>query len=637
MPEINLDLDLHFLPDWAQEPPSVNRFSGFEGKPEEKRPGGKGKKQPEKKPPGRKPRKAPDGKPAQAADARKKRDPKHRDKRKHENIPLPDIDINFIPEELGVESLSRQIHLTGRAYPLFDIARLIIKKPERYKLLFKTIQNNEGRPAQQLYHCSIDDTIWLSEDEAVNHVLNKHFSTFYQTEQIPVDPPKGVFTFVAQCGMSGEILGPPNYHDYQNKLHKIHMERFSHLPFEVYKSRVRIVRDEETVQKWVEDQSHKDEYICLNVPEPLRLTNMDAVRKHFRENHMQHVIHPVETYMLSGTKVGTIRHRGLQALFRNTLDQQKRFPLKVVHVLSQQFSSFGLQFFKVDKTITHVSVARPRYLDVETTPVSEDVKKIIKFILDNPKCTRRELFQELAPQALEQHAPKHQQHQQQPDEPPEQAEPQDKESSVEPEEEQSESTSASNQDTDPAKPYADPAANNIVSDLHWLIHQGHVIEFANGILEVAKRPAPKQQKQQKPKQQSDREKASEKTSRDNTQSEKKSIESHEERPEPNQTPETQSKLVDGTSPEMHEAQTHDSSNAEHAHAISNNPGAEQTEQANRQTQESEQISQPQNHANPETEAGAENEKQPESDQHTDEPRNQSEADDNETRGDTPQS
>jgi hypothetical protein len=27
--------------------------------------------------------------------------------------------------------------------------------------------------------------------------------------------------------------------------------------------------------------------------------------------------------------------------------------------------------------------------------------------------------------------------------------------------------------------------------LHWLIHQGHVIEFANGVLETAKKPLPK--------------------------------------------------------------------------------------------------------------------------------------------------
>ncbi|MEY3925422.1 MAG: hypothetical protein RIQ63_773, partial [Actinomycetota bacterium] len=32
---------------------------------------------------------------------------------------------------------------------------------------------------------------------------------------------------------------------------------------------VRIVRDEEVVKKWVDDQSWKTQYVCLNLPEPL--------------------------------------------------------------------------------------------------------------------------------------------------------------------------------------------------------------------------------------------------------------------------------------------------------------------------------------------------------------------------------
>ena len=31
----------------------------------------------------------------------------------------------------------------------------------------------------------------------------------------------------------------------------------------------------------------------------------------------------------------------------------------------------------------------------------------------------------------------------------------------------------------------------VLNDLHWLIHQGHVIEFASGMLETAKKPAPR--------------------------------------------------------------------------------------------------------------------------------------------------
>jgi hypothetical protein len=39
----------------------------------------------------------------------------------------------------------------------------------------------------------------------------------------------------------------------------------------------------------------------------------------------------------------------------------------------------------------------------------------------------------------------------------------------------------------------------VIGDLHWLIHQGHVIEFANGVLETAKRPLPKPVRAPKPK------------------------------------------------------------------------------------------------------------------------------------------
>jgi hypothetical protein len=36
-----------------------------------------------------------------------------------------------------------------------------------------------------------------------------------------------------------------------------------------------------------------------------------------------------------------------------------------------------------------------------------------------------------------------------------------------------------------------PEQTAVIADLHWLIHQGHVIEFANGKIETAKKPLPR--------------------------------------------------------------------------------------------------------------------------------------------------
>src|SRR5712691_1055004 len=229
--------------------------------------------------------------------------------------------------------------MTGGAYPLFGIAQMILQKPERHTVAFNVVKGPEGKPVQPLFACALDDTLWLSEDEAVAHVLKRHFGTFYQAERTATEPPKGKYTFVAQCGLSGAILGPPNHHDYQNQLRKLHAERFSRMPFEVYKSRVKIVRDEEVVKKWVDDQSWKTEYLCLNMPEPLRLSSMEAVEKHFRENHKDNIIKPVESHTLGGAAARSLRSPDLVRLVRSVSEDQRRFPLQLATILSQQFAT----------------------------------------------------------------------------------------------------------------------------------------------------------------------------------------------------------------------------------------------------------------------------------------------------------
>lgn len=496
LPENELDLEKLFLPAWAQQEPSAAKYAHYEGEQErpDRREGRRGPRPPRREGfgggnrPGFRPGGDRRGRPGEGQDAgkdrrdRSARGPRgERPERRELPPPLPQLDAMLVPEDKGVESLARQIKMTGRAYPLFDIAQLILQRPERHYVVLNVRKNAEGKPIQPLFVCALDDSLWLSEDEVVAHVLQKHFTTFYQPERTATEPPKGKYTFVAQCGISGVVLGPPNHHDYQNRLRKLHAERFSRMPFDVYKSRVKIVRDEEVVKKWVEDQSWKTDYVCLNLPEAVRLGNMEAVEKHFRETHKENIIKSVESHKMTGTAARSIRSPDLARLARTVTEDQRRFPLQIATVLSQQFASHGLQFFKVNKSITHVAVARPHYLDLALTPVSDGVKRIVDYINANPKSTRRRLVEALAPSPAPAPVPAL-------PAAPETAEP---------------GTPAPAAETPaPAAAPADvptPEQTVVISDLHWLIHQGHVIEFANGILESAKKPLPKPPKPEKPK------------------------------------------------------------------------------------------------------------------------------------------
>jgi hypothetical protein len=166
-----------------------------------------------------------------------------------------------------------------------------------------------------------------------------------------------------------------------------------------------------------------------------------------------------------GSAARSLRSSELARLVRTVWEDQRRFPLQIATSLSQQFANHGLQFFKVNKTITHVSVARPHYLDMDATPVSEGVKKIVEFINTHPKSNRRKLVESVAPSPPPAPLP------------------------VAPPTEQ---TPVEGQPATPSPaPGPTPEQTAVIADLHWLIHQGHVIEFANGILETAKKPVPK--------------------------------------------------------------------------------------------------------------------------------------------------
>ena len=485
-----LDLDLEFLPAWAQKPNDAKPFANYAGEERSRARGRgdwgdrpsrqrddnrgrdfKGRGSGDRKRDGDRGRGqggSRDG--SQRPEFKKREGKRHFDKkggfRRNDPPPRPplELDVALQPEKNGVESLARQIKQTGRCYPLFDIARLILAKPERYLVVLKTRKKEDGSVAQPLFFCQVDETVWLSGDQALDHVMSRHFDTFYKTEKTEIDPPKGTYTFVAQCGMSDQILGPPNYHGYQDKLRALHADRFPRLPFDVFKSRVKIVHDEEVVKQWLADQSWKTEYIAINLPEEARLESREAVREHFRKYHLSNLISSVSDVALKASVFNKKTPPRMQNLVRYAIDDQRRFPLKIVNMLSQEFSSHGLQFFKRKKSVTHVSVSRPHHLNLEQTPVSDSIRNIVTFVVDNQNCTRRMILDKFAPE---------------PD--------------------KLESAEASGEGDAPKQETPlSPERTAILSDLHWLVHQGHVVEYANGQMEIAPKPQPPQQKKKKP-------------------------------------------------------------------------------------------------------------------------------------------
>lgn len=493
----DIDLsELQLLPQWAKEPLQHNPYQNYEGETASPRDRRGGRDDRGRGGPGRRPADArgrdsqrppqnrgprpeggrnagprPSG-PRRDQGGRPGRRPERdgRPERPPENLPA--LEVLFQPEPHGAESMVKQIKSSGRAYPVFELARMILKKPERHQVVLQAPAGQSSGTAPALFLCTADQSLWLAEADAVQHVLQKQLETFYQPERVSIDPPKGNFTCVGVCGLSGAVLGPPNHHDYPASVRRLYLERFSNMPFEAFKSRIQLVKDEAVLNQWKEQQSSKTEYVAKPIvegAEPVRLPDLEAVKSHFLAEHRASQIQQVASCVLGDTKARQESDPLIQKVIRRAWDSEVRFPGKTGPALIHSLSKNGLQFFKWNKGITHVAAVRPKRFDPAKSPVAEGVSKILDWVAAHPGKTRSDLLKALVPKTEATPAAP-------------MASPSVE--SAAPTAAEAVPPAATVPAPIPAPEVSVPNASSVLSDLHWLLHEGYIVEFANNQLDL---------------------------------------------------------------------------------------------------------------------------------------------------------
>lgn len=187
-------------------------------------------------------------------DSRDSRDFRDRD-RPREDAPAANITALIEPSGPAIEGLTKHIKDTFRAFPVADLAKMILQARERYRVRFTASE------PQKLHVCPVDGSIWLTREEALTHVLNSPaLENWYTVEDVEVEAPSGNFNVIAVCGMSGTLLGPPNHHEYQRNIARLHRDRFSNFSLERFKSRIQMESGEEILEKWKEQMSRVRQY-----------------------------------------------------------------------------------------------------------------------------------------------------------------------------------------------------------------------------------------------------------------------------------------------------------------------------------------------------------------------------------------
>ncbi len=243
-----LDLSgLNFGPAWARDPAeskSLKKFKnrgdrddrrGGGGRRDDRRGGGGPRRDNRGGGGGRGPR---DG-------GRGRRDDDRRPPRR-EVEPPQGFKMSLMPAEESLDLLAKRVIDSGQTFSVFDLAKVLLQSRDRFRVTFESSE-------KAFYRCREDQSIWLTKDEARSHLWRSDWvKKFYEEVQVEGEAPKGSFSAISRCGISNELLGPPNYHGYQEKLTALHRERFSNMSIDAYKAKVRTEHGEEVVEAWLE-------------------------------------------------------------------------------------------------------------------------------------------------------------------------------------------------------------------------------------------------------------------------------------------------------------------------------------------------------------------------------------------------
>ncbi|MCW1883415.1 hypothetical protein OKA04_01660 [Luteolibacter flavescens] len=349
--------------------------------------------------------------------------------------PAEGVRVSIAPAAEAVHLVVKEIHHVARVYSLYDVAQILLAGRERYHLQFAVSDK-----VSPIFKSKLDSSLWLTKEEAISHFWHSAASKeLYESEEVETEPPAGNFQVVARCGMSGEWLGPPNFHGYQTALRRIHREQFATMPFEVYSSRVRTERGEEAVNAWLETMKKRVRWRLKDGGDDAWSFDRGEIERDFTTKRFAEVFEEVRSAEIPGNIPARDLSPGLLACVRIASSHARKHAAILIPAICRLLENEHLSVFKREGKL-FTGPARPHPLTTDAI-LAERPSAIVEWLEKNPTTKLADLWKGVLPEG----------------------------------------------ETEPSKEW--------FADLFWLLTQGHVLLFADDSLVLPRRRAPQGTKQ----------------------------------------------------------------------------------------------------------------------------------------------
>src|SRR5208283_3671386 len=310
----------------------------------------------------------------------------------------PYFDVAFFPEDSSFNALVKTIRSSARTIELFEIARTVLGKPDRFVVVVARKPRPAGAPEaapQPLYTSVPDGVPFESEEAAAAYVLEVFLSNYYDRAEVEVEAPKGNFLVINKCGITGELLGPPNYHRYGQLVQQHHAARLARMPFEAFRARIETVRDPEVVNQWLEKMKKATRYTWKGpVAEGQAAPAFDTfeeARQHLLTEARESVVKAAPGARFHGKALETMPRGEILMAIEGAYERQLRFPLDTANQLRGRLRREHFTIFKKgSKGISYVCAVKRKFR-VPGQVFSESIGGLTSFIEAHPLVKAGEL------------------------------------------------------------------------------------------------------------------------------------------------------------------------------------------------------------------------------------------------------
>ncbi|MBT6958285.1 MAG: hypothetical protein HN996_07695, partial [Opitutae bacterium] len=378
----------------------------------------------------------------------------------------PVYNVQLQPQGQAFAALIKAIRDSCRTYELFEIATLFLSKSDRFVAKVWPIDAKDSD--NEAFHISVPDGIGFeSEDEAVAHVLANHLGRFFDVEEVETEPPKGTFNVVNRCSVTGDLLGPPNYHRYKHILQEHFASKIKGMSFDRFTSRIQTLSEQESIDAWIDSmkkrQNYKDKF------GDQIFSHLEDARRHLLMNNKSKVVKGADICRVDGKDLNKLPNNSIRRSIEAVLASQLKFPLEFANHLRSRLRRANFTIYKRGGRggITYACSIQRQYRAPGVT-FSDSIQELIQFIENNPDVTLHQILHDSTATVSVTKT-----------ENEEKANPLSDASELEKDSTPSEATSCESVHTFVGEK---PSSSTLAQDLRWLVQSGFVTEYSDGRL-----------------------------------------------------------------------------------------------------------------------------------------------------------